>query len=135
MKVCRCHTDQKPRAEVRRKTLVRERSAGISLDRSCLSLSGSVHTFTFRGPLQRAVQRQLWLVAPPPPSRLSLTTLAPSLLHCTYCRIAKQIAAVQPKCKVSTRPRILPACHCKLFALSLAIVFCNARHCRCAFPG
>ena len=56
-------------------------SRGISLDRSCLSLSGSVHTFTFRGPLQRAVQRQLWLVAPPPPSRLSLTTLAPSLLQ------------------------------------------------------
>ena len=57
---------------------VRGRSSNLA--RSGLSLQLlRLLTFTFRRPLQRALQRQL--ASSSPPSRLSLTTLAPSLLH------------------------------------------------------
>ena len=102
-----------------------------------------VHTFTFRGALQRdAVCSASSRASSSPtffPPCLSLTTLAPSLLHClaapTTARLAKRercttcsnaAAAFGTKCKLAARallPHHPPSCSSLL--PTLRIVTCN----------
>ena len=88
---------------------VRGRSSNLA--RSGLSLQLlRLLTFTFRRPLQRALQRQL--ASSSPPSRLSLTTLAPSLLHCTPPTALPATTTVTGKSKKCKERRRAPHGRC-----------------------
>ena len=97
-----------------------------------------LHTFTFRGPLQRAVQQRLRASSSPsssPPSRLSHwqhlhrhSCIALLQLHCQQPPQSQEARARNAKRAARTlhwsrNALSSPASHRRLFALSLPIVF------------